>query len=339
MITKKEILDSELMRLLIEIRLDSAYRLLSLKGTMNYPKVDEEGATGDLDNKGSLFIPGGFVFEDSNRRSIKPPEGKGLSIEQFRKDIVESMKYDNATLIYPEGVNRGINLDNGFFSHIASNILGNKEAASKRKLSLGTSPPQRITSDEIAHSYTPGYVLPPYGSRNLLGSCISACLAEPLMYYSLGKEMLGLRNGSENKFWEGIKNSKNPVLSNDGKVLSQPYAIICHNTRYKEEIVCGIIRILGIGKFGEFATLTFEEPTLSLMKDIEGRTQYHEDEILASYNGYDVVGVLRFYPRTNPGKRVKKGLTTTILSNEKDLGLDLEGIKKRAFERYKLSRQ
>ena len=336
MITKKEILDSELIKLLIEIRLDSAYRLLSLKGTIDFPKINSERATGDLDDKGGLFLPGGFVYEDSAGQVLTPPNGEGLSVQDFRDQIVEIMKRDLATLIYPRGIIKWVNLDNGFFLKVAPSIVEYGKSWRKKTSFLGRSPPKTITPVEITHSYTPSYITYPYGTKSALSSCIGTCLAMPTAYYSIGKDRLGLKNGVEKVFWEWIKNSQVPVLSKDEKVLAQPYAVICHNTRYREENICGITRILGIGEFGEFATLTFEEATSSLMNDVEGRTQYHQDEILASYNGNDVVGVLRFYPRTNPGKRAKKGLTTTILSNDKDLGLDLGEIRKRAFDRYQI---
>ena len=102
MITKKDILDNELMKLLIEYRINSVWKLLALKGTKNYPEIDDEGATGYYDNKGGLFIPGGFVFEDSDKRTITPSNDGKLSRAGFRKRITKALEFDNATLLYPE---------------------------------------------------------------------------------------------------------------------------------------------------------------------------------------------------------------------------------------------
>ena len=33
----------------------------------------------------------------------------------FRKEVREAMQYDNATLLFPDGIASGINLDGGFF--------------------------------------------------------------------------------------------------------------------------------------------------------------------------------------------------------------------------------
>jgi hypothetical protein len=56
---KKEIIDNVLMRELIAIRTDTLWRMLSLLNRGQLPGVNEEGATGKLDNKGAIFIPGG----------------------------------------------------------------------------------------------------------------------------------------------------------------------------------------------------------------------------------------------------------------------------------------
>ena len=73
------------------------------------------------------------------------------------------------------------------------------------------------------------------------------------------------------------------------------------------------------------------------MHEIEGgRTQYSPDEIIATYRGLQVVGVLRVYPRTNPGARLMKGVTTMLIQPEKELGLDLRALTLEAKKRYKV---
>ena len=64
---KKEILGSVLLKELIAIRTDTLWRMLSLLQQDQLPEVNEEGATGKLDNKGAIFIPGGLVYQDVDR--------------------------------------------------------------------------------------------------------------------------------------------------------------------------------------------------------------------------------------------------------------------------------
>lgn len=337
MITKKDILNGELMRQLLEIRVDSLWRMMSMKDTPYFPKLDEEGATGTLDNKGALFVPGGFIYEDSDKRSIDPINQSRWDRSIFRELILESMKFDNATLLYPGSVVSGINLDNGFFSEVASNILELKYAASRRKRKLETNPPIRISSDDITHSNTPNYINFPYGSRTKLSSCISVCLSEPRTYYSLGKHIYGLRNGDEDIFWESVRTSMEPVFDKEGYLLAQPHLVVCHNTRYREDNLVGITKVLGIGKFGEFATVTMEKAGSDLLKELgPDKTSYSDQDIIASYGGIDAVGVVRIYPSTNPGKRSLKH-TTALIDLARDLDIDKGEIELIARERYSIT--
>ena len=62
------------------------------------PDINEEGATGKLDNKGAIFIPGGLIYQDVDEKQISyEPFGK-LNEAGFREKIRASMRYDNATL-------------------------------------------------------------------------------------------------------------------------------------------------------------------------------------------------------------------------------------------------
>ena len=113
--------------------------------------------------------------------------------------------------------------------------------------------------------------------------------------------------------------------------------VTCHNTRHRETNYTGVTRISGFGKFGEFATVTLEEATTELLHECEaGRAQFSSDEIVATHDSTRVVGVLRVYPRTNPGARLLKGVTTMFFSPEKDLGLDLDAITAESRRRYKV---
>ena len=125
-----------------------------------------------------------------------------------------------------------------------------------------------------------------------------------------------------------------PVTGNDGAVLFPPYLVVCHDTRHRENILTGITRILGFGKFGEFATFTLEEATKGLLQETRTKKgDFSEAEIFAENEGVTVVGVLRVYFSRTPGKRSKR-TATSLISPSKDLGLDLERIEKEAKRRY-----
>lgn len=336
MSVKKELISSELMQEIISIRIDTLWKMLALQRRGFLPLPEEEGATGIYDNKGAVFVPGGIVFQDSDKKDIVKEE-LPVKSETFKAKIREAMKYDNATLLYQDGIATGINLANSFFAETASDILMNKTAATRTGTVLGEEPPARFDSEQITKSYCPTYVFPPYGSRTKLSSCLSVCLIEPRMYYSQCKNYLGLRSNEEKDFWEKIKGAKKPIIIDD-LLLAQPHIVVCHNTRYKPEIMTGITKILGFGKFGEFATFTLEKITQQLLKETHGeKTEFSSDEILAEYREDRIVGVLRVYPKTTPGKRLH-ATATYLLSHEKDLNIDLERITQEAKERYGIKR-
>ncbi len=71
MATKKELLGNELMKEIVRIRLDSLWNMIALKLSGRLPPVDAEKATGDFDDKGALFVPGGFVLFDWEDNAIR----------------------------------------------------------------------------------------------------------------------------------------------------------------------------------------------------------------------------------------------------------------------------
>jgi hypothetical protein len=334
--TKKDLIGNELMREILSIRVDSLWRMLALKKQGRLPQVDEEGATGVFDNKGAMFIPGSFVFEDSDRKPIVKENIDHLTEKEFRDNIRASMRHDNATLIYENGLAPAVNLDNGFFADMAGRIIAVKQAALKRKSILKMDPPEKFTSNHVTRSYCPSFISPPYGSRTKLSSCMAACLIEPRLYYLLCRNEFGLRGEEEKSFWEAIRASQKPIFDREGKVLAGPYIVVCHATRYRKEILTGIVRILGFGHFGEFAVLTLEETSNDLLRELDdNRTEFIPGDIVAEYEGTRVVCVLRVFPPTTPGKRLLR-TTTTLVSPTKDLSLDLEKISEEARKRYGL---
>jgi hypothetical protein len=337
MATKRELLSNELMKEIIRIRIDTLWYMLALKQHDRLPPLDAEKATGDFDDKGALFMPGGFVFQDWEGNPIVVERYRDKSAEGFRKLVRDVMRFDGVHLLYPDGVAPCVKLGNTGFAKIAASILENRKEALRRRGGLGEKPPARLNSADISRSYCPTYFPAPYGSRTSLSSDISVCLTEPRMYFRQAEGYYNLRGKEAEEFWQGIREGRQPILGKEDVVLAQPHLVTCHSTRYREEILTGITRISGFGKFGELATFTLEVATNELLHETEsGRTQYRRDEIVATHRGLQVVGVLRMYPRTNPGARLAKGVSASLVLPEKELGLDLKRITAEAKQRYKV---
>lgn len=327
---RKDILNSELIKEIMSIRCDTLWAMLyQIKKMGEMPEIGDEGATSKHDNKGALFVPGGFIIHDSDRLEPKKIPYKSKEPAAFREHIRELMMHDNASLLYHDGFAKGINLDNGLHSELAREIMAEKKAAFKRSTQLNREPPQRMSSDDLVISYCPTYISsPPFGARVKLSSCLAVPFTQPRMYFEKLRNLYSPDKDREKELWDNLRLARKPILSEDkSTVLAQPHLVVCHSQRYKQEIMTGITRIMGYGsKFGEFSTLTLEEVTNSLMKNVDGRTKPRKHEIFAEYDGKKYVGVLRNYPSTTPGKRLQTNQTMNVflVSPEKDLGMNIE---------------
>ena len=98
-----------------------------------------------------------------------------------------------------------------------------------------------------------------------------------------------------------------------------------------------LVFILGIGRFGEFSTFTFEILNNQLSAEMKRKNIEHSEEhIFAEHDGISVMGLLRTYGPTNPGKRSLK-YRLDLVSAEKDVDVDRDGIAERARERYQIN--
>jgi hypothetical protein len=335
MASKREILDSELVREIIAIRIDTVWSMLALRRSGRLPAIDAEKSTGDLDDKGGLFLPGGIVLQDWEGRPIVPEPFRHRDGKHFRRALREAMHHDGAHLIFADGMATCVKLGNTAFAKVATGIVENRREALRRRRRIGEKRPEKIGSSEICKSYCPTYIPPPYGLRTSLSSVISACLTEPRMYFRQCQDYFHLRGRENDQLWDGIRSALQPVIGEGNTVLSPPFVVTCHNTRYREASLTGLTRLSGFGRFGEFATLTLEVVSAELLHEVEGgRVQLSDDEIVAEWDGVQVAVVLRQYPRTNPGARLLKGVTATLVSPARDLGLDLEQITAEAKARY-----
>ncbi|BBO78208.1 hypothetical protein DSCW_56250 [Desulfosarcina widdelii] len=331
---KKEIISTILFKELIAIRTDSLWRMLFCLQQGQLPEKLEEGATGKLDNKGAIFIPGGLIYQDVDEREITYRPLASFDETRFREKIRESLQFDNATLLFPDGVVNSVNLDSGFFARAARRIYTFKTAAFKRKRKIGLKIPIDIDSNDIVRSHCPTYMDPPYGSRTRISTCVSIGLTDPHMYFAYCKTEFNLSRRRLKLYAERLDTAQEHSSVVDGTVLYPPFVIVCHDTRYKDNSLTGLIRILGIGRFGEFSTFTFERVNNKLLVEIKRKkTDFTTDHIFAAHDGNEVVGVLRTYCATNPGKRSQK-YHMDLISPIKDLGLDLARIEAEAKARY-----
>jgi hypothetical protein len=333
---KKEIIDNILMKELIAIRTDTLWRMLSLLDQGNLPGINEEGATGKLDNKGAIFIPGGLIYQDVDDRQISYEAIDSLDEIGFRRMIRESMRFDNATLLFPNGVANSVNLDSGFFSRAARRIYTYKTAAFKRKRKVGHKLPIDIDSNDIVRSHCPTYMDPPYGSRTRISTCVSIGLTDPHMYFAYCKTNFCQSRTELNDYAMRLDTAQEGAVLPDGKMLYPAHVIVCHDTRYKANNLTGLIRMLGIGRFGEFSTFTFETVNKQLLGELKRKEiDFTKEHIFAEHSDVQVLGILRTYGQTNPGKRSLR-YRLDVLSPAKDLGLDLQTIAKHAKERYRI---
>ena len=317
MVTKKQILGNELMKEIITIRLLTLHQMLKQyeKGLM--PGVNEEGATGKFDNKGAIFIPGNMIYQDVDEKFIKYEPYGTISASLFRKKIRNAMRDDNATLLYHDGIAPAINLDGGFFSRAARRIFTYKSAAYRRSKKIGSSTSLDVSSDAIIKSHCPTYMKPPYGARTRISVCVSVGLIEPPMFYAYNKTELNFSAKQAHQFAQKFDSVREQTFSKEGSLLFPPYIIVCHDTRYKNNSFTGLTRILGIGKFGEFATFSFESLNQKLTSELQRKKQSFDDEAAFAYiNGTPILGILRIYEQTNPGKRLLKYHPHVILPGD-----------------------
>ena len=339
MATKKTIIDNELIREIVAIRLDTLWKMIGQYETGFLPEKSDEGATGKFDNKGAIFIPGGLIFQDVDERFIRYTPYGQIDAAGFRKKVREAMRYDNASLLYPDGLATGINLDGGFFSKAARRIYTYKRAAHRRQMKIGTASSIETTADDIIKSHCPTYMRPPYGARTRISSCISVGLINPPMFFAYNRTELNFSQKQAQIFIHDLDQAREQAVSSDGKVLYAPHVVVCHDTRYKENNFTGLTRVLGIGKFGEFATISFEAISPLFQKELKRKKmKIRPEEACATYGDLQVYAILRIYSETNPGRRLPK-YSLYILNPKEDLGLNLRKLTSEAKKRYNIKRK
>jgi hypothetical protein len=177
---------------------------------------------------------------------------------------------------------------------------------------------------------------PPYGARTRISTCISIGFVDPPVFFAYCKAQHNLSISQSDRFARKLNRAVEPAASEDGKILYPPFVIVCHDTRYKENNYTGLTRILGIGKFGEFATLSVEEVNKQLINELKRKRQeFKPADCCAEHAGSFFVLILRIYAPTNPGRR-SLNHELCVISPQKDLGLNTNQIEKDARKRYSI---
>ena len=249
------------------------------------------------------------------------------------------MSYDNAILLYHDGIAGGINLDGGFFFQSGPPNF----QLQKGRVPTNQENRQRIIHrdrfNDILRSHCPTYMKPPYGARTRISTCVSVGLIDPPMFFAYNKTELNFSQKQSQRFVQDLDRTREATLSSDGKVLYPPYVIVCHDTRYKENNLTGLTRILGIGKFGEFATFSFERINKRLASELKRKGQsYREEDIFAEQNDVPILGIIRIYNMTNPGRRALN-YQVHVLSPKEDLDIDVDQAKIAAQAHYNYQQQ
>jgi len=334
MVTKKKLIENELMKEIISIRVDTLWKMLGQKKEGFLPEPYEEGATGKFDNKGAIFIPGGLIYKDVDEMPIQYDRDSAVTPKAFRKKVRKAMEYDNATLLFPDGIAAGVNLDSGFFSKAARYIYTFRRAAFRRKKKIKSYNHFAVISDDIVRSHCPIYMPRPFGARTRISTCAAVGLIDPPLFFTYCKTAWNFSTDEAEMFAYRLDTAQDSMITKNGAVLYEPHLIVCHGTRYKENSFTGLTRILGIGNFGEFATFSLEQINQTLLRELKRRNQnYTSEDIFATHENKGILGVLRIYSRTKLGKRSQQ-YSIHVVSPQKDIGLNMDQIKQDARKRY-----
>ncbi len=206
----------------------------------------------------------------------------------------------------------------------------------KRKKKIRDKFSPDLYSNDITRSYCPVYVTETYGARTRISSCLAVALVNRPMYYAHCFSVLKLSEQSQKTLRSRLDMAQEPVLGQEKTTLFPPHIVVCHNTRYREGSLTGLIRILGFGKFGELATFSLEDTSKGLLQETKLKKEdFGPADVFASFGQTKVVGVLRIYAPTTPEKRLTR-MPTRLVFPSKDLGLDIRQIETSARDRYQI---
>ncbi len=89
-----------------------------------------------------------------------------------------------------------------------------------------------------------------------ISSALAVCRSEPYAYFLECINYYSLRGSAEERFWSAMNKSLEPILNEKGDVRFPPEIIICHTSRYTENSMVGLTRILGLERIGRVQLLS-----------------------------------------------------------------------------------
>ncbi|MFT4326816.1 MAG: hypothetical protein ACMXYK_04910 [Candidatus Woesearchaeota archaeon] len=343
----ENITQSEIFRILLETKLDTAIKFTAPEINITMPGLTSEGATGDLDDKGSIFLPSGYVYFDKKGKRVEPERINPLTKQTFRDSIYNILKHEEgATLISKEGIAKGVSLPDKLIS--IAILMEEVKRSVLRRNKMRTESLEGFNSDHFCRTYSPHYVHPTkerdwkkglrphYGERTSISATLGSAMGRPGIFNTLYTYENNLRPHEKEEFRYKLIQAQETVISEDGHMLFPPYMFIGHSTRYQKLNAAGIVRILGFRQTGRFATFTIEQRTENQMAELQQEfPEVSESHILAHCDKHDLVGIITMYPKKELGKRRTKEETDRYIINHQTLGIDTEKIKEEAIKRYK----
>jgi len=222
-------------------------------------------------------------------------------------------------------------LNNVFFPRVALQVVRALEIDGKIDVTLPENArlnPKHLVASYLPHTSSDETLK--YGCRSELSAYLAVCHTFWKHYSNLASPEL--RFGASEGL-ETIDKSRSPVRDKKSNVLIPTFIVHCHNSRFVQRHVASPISIFYGGRFGEFAMVEFEsegdvrEDYKLLEKDLDSISS--SDSIVDKGVGYYCV--LKFYPKTTPGRRSARR-NTMVISFSRDLGFD-RSVVDEAFNR------
>ena len=354
-------LESVLLKTIIEARYEGVFAALaSVRSGGSFVDVFDENAPGTFYRfdgspvrhafKGQAFLPQ-MVYLDAQRRPIVSEREEPMSEEYFTDAVRRALTQDNMTIITHSDVISGRRIPNERFEEIAVRIIENRRNAHRKIERLPERYPEYPTMDDITKSYMPPVGTPPggIGTKATLTSALAVGAWKMRSFVDLYKGTLSMGNGEDPRFpsfYAMMRESQQPVLSDQGVTLAQPAIVVAHASAYMPDAVGGLTRILGFrgtklqpNRFGEFESFSFQRATQQVLRTV-GSASVDDEEVWAYYvprhggHRVPIIGVHRRYAPTVIGKRSRADSYTLVRPEE--LGFEPEAFRERTAHKLGL---
>jgi hypothetical protein len=286
---------------------------------------------------GAIIVPAGFLYADADKKRIELTPYMEKTVKEFTGFVQDILNQDCATLIGQKGYATNIELPSEFLGEVATQALKDLKAGRKQSERIDVTKTSEYTADNLARSFCPAYMNPPFGTRTKVTARLAGALSVKQMYFQRILRKYKLSGEEQTAFAEEFNSSLEPIKSTNS-TLFPPYAFVCHSERRKISNLIGPTRIFGSQYFGEFATFTLERVTKELLQKAGmSKDMLPEELCFANHDKINVAGVYTCYPRQKAvGQRGTKGILTRIINPTVDLHLDIPTLTSESKERYKI---